>query len=138
MTKEVFHSVLHIGLLCGRFVCENCGAGSPIGYDCNEERTGARAYTLATHFAPAQKNRVLPFTELADSTGELVWLEENNDPDELLSRAREVTRWERESHRMYFDGGRAWYADYTYGETWRCWLCQPMPEEMAKTPWEVG
>lgn len=37
---------------------------------------------------------------------------------------------------MYFDGGRTWYADYTYGETWRCWLRKPTPEEMANTPWE--
>lgn len=37
---------------------------------------------------------------------------------------------------MYFDDGRAWYADYTYGETWRCWLRQPTDEERKNTPWE--
>ena len=84
------------------------------------------------------RNRVLTFAELTDSAGVLVWLEENDggDEDELCSRARKVTRWEHESHRMYFDSGRAWYADYTYGETWRCWLRKPTPEEMANTPWE--
>ena len=82
------------------------------------------------------KNWVLTLAELAISAGALVWLEDNNGGDEPCARARKVTRWEHESHRMYFDGGRAWYADYTYGETWRCWLCKPTPEEMANTPWE--
>lgn len=84
------------------------------------------------------RNRVLTFAELANSEDKLVWLEENDGDYEPCARARKVTRWEHESHRMYFDGSRAWYADYTYGETWRCWLRQPTPEEMAKTPWEVG
>ena len=35
-----------------------------------------------------------------------------------------------------FDGSRAWYADYTYGETWRCWLRKPTDEERKNTPWE--
>lgn len=35
-----------------------------------------------------------------------------------------------------FFGGRTWYADYTYGGTWRCWMREPTPEEMANTPWE--
>ena len=84
------------------------------------------------------KNRVLSLAELAVSAGMLVWLEENDGGDEyeLCIRARTMTRWEPKSHRIYFDGGRAWYADYTYGETWRCWLRKPTPEEMANTPWE--
>lgn len=84
------------------------------------------------------RNRVLTLADLAVSAGVLVWLEDNDggDEDELCSRAREVTRWEYKSHHIYFDGGRAWYADYTYGETWRCWLRKPTPEEMANTPWE--
>ena len=84
------------------------------------------------------RNRVLTFAEITDSAGVLVWLEENDggDEDELCSRARNVTRWESKSHRMYFDGSRTWYADYTYGETWRCWLRKPTVEEMANTPWE--
>lgn len=104
------------------------------------------------------RNRVLTFAELTDSAGALVWLEDNDgdyEPcararkaeqvaymcnlsllDEPCAHARKAMRWERESHRMYFDDGRAWYADYTYGETWRCWLRQPTPGEMANTPWE--
>lgn len=83
------------------------------------------------------KNRVLSLAELAVSAGALVWLEDNDGDYEPCARARKVTCWEHESHRMYFDGGRAWYADYTYGETWRCWLRKPTPEEMANTPWEA-
>lgn len=82
------------------------------------------------------RNRVLPFTELVASADKLVWLEDNDGDDEPCARARKVTRWEHGSHRMYFDGSRAWYADYTYGETWRCWLRKPTPEEMTNTPWE--
>lgn len=82
------------------------------------------------------KNRVLSLAELAVSAGTLVWIEDNNGDDEPCVCARMVTYWEGKSHRMYFDGGRAWYADYTYGETWRCWLRKPTPEEMANTPWE--
>lgn len=81
------------------------------------------------------RNRVLSLTELAVGAGTLVWIEDNNGDDEPCVRARIVTYWEGKSHRIYFDYGRAWYADYTYGETWRCWLRQPMPEEMANTPW---
>lgn len=95
--------------------------------------TAAEAYKAATKSEP---NRVLPFTELVASADKLVWLEDNDGDDEPVSRARKVTRWEHGSHRMYFDGSRAWYADYTYGETWRCWLRKPTPEEMANTPWE--
>mgnify|MGYP000327940677 CR=1 FL=1 len=68
------------------------------------------------------KNRVLSLEELAISAGTLVWIEDNNGDDEPCVCARKVTRWEHGSHRMYFDGSRTWYADYTYGETWRCWL----------------
>ena len=50
--------------------------------------------------------------ELAISAGTLVWIEDNNGDDEPCVRARIV------------------------GETWRCWLRQPTPEEMANTPWE--
>lgn len=82
------------------------------------------------------KNRVLTLVELAISAETLVWIEDNNGGDEPFARARKVTRWAHESHRMYFDGGRTWYADYTYGETWRCWLRKPTPEEMANIPWE--
>lgn len=84
------------------------------------------------------RNRVLTFAEITDSAGVLVWLEENDvgDEDELCIRDRKVTRWESKSHRMYFDGGRTWYADYTYGETWRCWVRKPTPQEVANTPWE--
>ena len=82
------------------------------------------------------KNRVLTLAELEIIAGTLVWIEDNNGGDEPFVRARMVPYWEHEIHRMYFDGGRAWYADYTYGETWRCWLRQPTPEEMANTPWE--
>lgn len=84
------------------------------------------------------RNLVLTFAEITDSAGALVWLEENDggDEDELYSRARKVTRWDSKSHRIYFDGSRTWYADYTYGEMWRCWSRKPTPEEMANTPWE--
>jgi len=83
------------------------------------------------------KNRVLSLAELAVSAaGTLVWVEDNNGDDEPCVRARMVTYWEGKSLRIYFDGGRTWYADYTYGETWRCWLCNPTDEERAATPWE--
>ena len=65
-----------------------------------------------------------------------MWIEDNNGDDEPCARARMVTYWESKSHRIYFDGGRTWYADYTYEETWRCWVRKPTPEEMANTPWE--
>ena len=84
------------------------------------------------------KNWVLTFAELTDSAGALVWLEDNDGDYEPCAHARKAMRWERESHRMYFDDGRAWYADYTYGETWRCWPRQPTPGEMARTPCEAG
>lgn len=82
------------------------------------------------------KNRVLSLAELAVSAGTLVWIEDNNGDDEPCVHARMVTYWESKSPRVYFDGGRTWYSDYTYGETWRCWLREPTPEEMANTPWE--
>ena len=82
------------------------------------------------------KNRVLSLAELAVSAGTLVWIEDNNGDDEPCVHARNVTYWEYKSHRIYFDGGRTWYTDCTYGETWRCWLRKPTPEEMANTPWE--
>lgn len=82
------------------------------------------------------KNWVLTLAELAISAGTLVWIEDNNGDDEPCVRTREVSYWEHESNRIYFDGGRAWYVDYTYGETWRCWMREPTPEEMARTPWE--
>lgn len=82
------------------------------------------------------KNRVLTLAELALSAGTLVWIEDNNGDDEPCVHARMVTYWESKSHRIYFDGGRAWYADYTYGKTWRCWERKPTPEEMRETPWE--
>lgn len=82
------------------------------------------------------KNRVLSLAELAVSVGTLVLIEDNNGDDEPCIRARKVTYLESKSHRIYFDGGRTWYADYTYGITWRCWLREPTPEEMANTPWE--
>lgn len=82
------------------------------------------------------KNRVLTLAELEIIAGTLVWIEDNNGDDEPCVYARKVTRLEHGSHRMYFDGGRAWYADYTYGETWRCWLRKPTVEEIANTPWE--
>lgn len=81
-------------------------------------------------------NRVITLAELAVSAGMLTFIEDNNGDDEPCVRARMVTYWESKSHRIYFDGGRTWYADYTYGETWRCWLRKPTPEEMANTPWE--
>ena len=89
-------------------------------------------------------NRVITLAELAVSAGTLVWagmpiwIEDRNEDDEPCLCVRIVTCLESKSHRMYFDGGRTWYADYTYGETWRCWLRQPTPEEMVNTPWEVG
>lgn len=82
------------------------------------------------------KNRVLILAELAISAGTIVLIEDNNGDDEPCVHARKVTYWESKSHRIYFDGGRTWYADYTYGETWRCWLRKPTPEEMANIPWE--
>lgn len=82
------------------------------------------------------KNWVLTLAELAISAGTLVWIEDNNGDDEPCVRARIVAYWEPKSNRIYFDSGRAWYADYTYGGTWRCWLRKPTPEEMANIPWE--
>lgn len=82
------------------------------------------------------KNWVLTLAELAISAGTLVWIEDNNGDDEPCVRARIVSYWEPKSHRIYFDSGRAWYADYTYDETWRCWVRKPTPEEMRETPWE--
>lgn len=82
------------------------------------------------------KNWALTFAELAVSAGTLAWIKDNNGDDEPCVCARMVTRWEHVSHRMYFDGSRAWYADYTYGETWRCWLRKPTDEERKNTPWE--
>lgn len=82
------------------------------------------------------KNRVLTLAELEISAGVTVWIEDNNGDDEPCVHARIVTCLESKSHRMYFDGGRTWYADYTYGETWRCWLRNPTDEERAATPWE--
>lgn len=84
----------------------------------------------------SNKNWVLTLAELAISAGTLVWIEDNNGDDEPCACARMVTCWEHKNHRIYFDGGRAWYADYTYGETWRCWARKPTPEEMANTQWE--
>ena len=107
----------------------SCGIHSPA----NHTKAGAYKAAMARWQEP---NRVLPFTELANSADKLVWLEENDGGDEPCSCARKAMRWERESHRVYFDGGRAWYADYTYGETWRCWLRQPTDEERENTPWE--
>jgi hypothetical protein len=82
------------------------------------------------------KNRVLSLAELAVSAETLVWIEDNNGDDEPCVRARMLTYWEPKSHRIYFDGGRTWYADYTYGETWRCWLRNPTEQQMRDTPWE--
>ena len=82
------------------------------------------------------KNRVLTLAELAISAETRVWIEDNNGGDEPCVRARIVSYWEPKSHRIYFDSGRTWYADYTYGETWRCWVRKPTPEEMANIPWE--
>ena len=82
------------------------------------------------------KNRVLSLAELAVSAGTLVWIEDNNGDDEPCLCVRIVTCLESKSHRMYFDGGHTWYADYTYGETWRCWLRKPTDEERKNTPWE--
>lgn len=82
------------------------------------------------------KNRVLSLEELAVSAGMLTFIEDNNGHDEPCVHARMVTYLEGKSHRIYFDGGRKWYADYTYGETWRCWSRKPTPEEMVNTPWE--
>ncbi len=82
------------------------------------------------------KNRVLSLEELAVSAGMLTFIEDNNGDDEPCVHARMVTYLEGKSHRIYFDGGRTWYADYAYGETWRCWSRKPTPEEMVNTPWE--
>lgn len=83
------------------------------------------------------KNRVLSLEELAVSVGMLTFIEDNNGDDEPCVRARMVTYWESKSHRIYFDGGRTWYADCAYGITWRCWLREPTREEMEAMPWEV-
>lgn len=83
----------------------------------------------------ATKNRVLSLAELALSAGTLVWIEDNNG-DEPCVHARMVSYWEHKSHRIYFDSGRAWYADYTYGKTWRCWMRNPTAQEMRDTPWK--
>lgn len=82
------------------------------------------------------KNWVLTLAELAISAGTLVWIEDNNGGDEPCVHARMATNWESKSHRIYFDDGRTWYTDCTYGITWRCWVRKPTPEEMANTPWE--
>lgn len=82
------------------------------------------------------KNWVLTLAELAVGAGTLVWIEDNNGDDEPCVRARMVSYWEHKSHRIYFDSGRAWYADYTYGETWRCWMRHPTEQEMRDMPWE--
>lgn len=88
------------------------------------------------------KNRILTLAELSIIAGMLVWagmpiwIEDRNGDDEPCVCVRRITYWEYESPHLYFDGGRTWYADYTYGETWRCWLREPTPEEMANTPWE--
>ncbi len=81
-------------------------------------------------------NLVLTLTDIAVSAGVLVWLEDNNGGDEPCVHARKITCWEHKSHRIYFDGGRVWYADINYGVTWRCWMRKPTEQEMADTPWE--
>lgn len=123
-----------------RFYCKHCNAMSPSARGCQTnvksvEEALEEAYEKAMR-RYKEPNRVLTLAELEISAGVTVWLEENDGDYEPCARARKVTRWEHESHRMYFDGGRAWYADYTYGETWRCWVRKPTPEEMQETPWE--
>lgn len=123
-----------------RFYCKHCNAMSPSARGCQTnvksvEEALEEAYEKAMR-RYEEPNRVLSLAELAVSAGTLVWIEDNNGDDEPCVCARTVTYWEPKSNRIYFDGGRAWYADCTYSETWRCWLREPTPEEMANTPWE--
>lgn len=116
-------------------------------YQCNTPSCGihspAKHTTVGAYIAAMSRwqgpNRVLTLEELKHYNG-FIWCESRDGEvfgdDESCVRARMVTYWEGKSHRIYFDGGRTWYADYTYGETWRCWLRKPTPEEMANTPWE--
>lgn len=80
-------------------------------------------------------NRLMTFEEVVNSAERCVWLEEHVGEDELDVHVRKVTRLERDSHRVYFDGGRVWYRDYDYGETWRCWVHMPSVEDMQKSAW---
>lgn len=73
---------------------------------------GSKYVEMCCKFFGGNGFEVRCLAELAISAGTLVWIEDNNGDDEPCVRARIV------------------------GDTWRCWLRQPTPEEMANTPWE--
>lgn len=80
-------------------------------------------------------NRVLSLSEIKTRLGERMCVEERDDDENPCFRSRSVTRWERESRRMYFNSGRTWYDTDNYLWTWRCWLREPTREERDAENW---
>jgi len=108
--------------------CESCGATAPI---C-ENAEGAYNAAMRRYEGA---NRVLSLAEIESRAGERVCMEDTDEDGDLRFRVQPVTRWERESHRMYFNSGRTWFDTHYYLSMWRCWLREPMRDESDAEKW---
>lgn len=124
-TVEFQHVLFHF------FECEwgACGGTSP------KHLTLEKAYKAAvTRWQ--EPNRVLTLEEVKDAyfnmkkpiCCELMWLNKKK----IAWIADAAVPWGNVAHIMERQEPK-WK---NYGKTWRCWLRQPTPEEMANTPWE--
>lgn len=159
MQSEVRPSKRHEGLFAGQFLCENCGAQSPIAWDCDKENTEARAWYLATEIAPRkygrEKNRVITWDELTlfNSIGkaipceirgelhEIAWMANVLVPAEEVIKDEEMLRLCRARRKPDVMGIKHNPPNQkNYGITWRGWLYPPTVEEMESEPWrgQVG
>lgn len=125
-TVEFSHVLFHF------FECERgtCGGTSP------EHLTLEEAYNAAMK-RYEEPNRVLTLEEVKDAyfnmkkpiCCELMWLNKKK----IAWIADAAVPWGNVAHIMERQEPK--WKDY--GETWRCWLREPTPEEMANTPWEA-
>lgn len=156
MQSEVRPSKRHEGLFAGQFLCENCGAQSPIAWDCDKENTEARAWYLATEIAPRkygrEENRVMTldevlvfrecdkaiYCEIRGKSQKVAWLADVVVPTmELDEDMQKLLR--REANGKPLDDmaivSHSLPLAKNYGRTWRCWFELPTDEERENTPW---
>lgn len=113
---------------------EECESESPTG------RTEEDAYEAAM-VRWQEPNRVLTLDEItADANADswkFEWVERKGEKDIIhqtcpFSVNTERTIFASPGDKRIYRGDNS-----NYGETWRCWLRKPTPEEMANTPWEA-
>ena len=127
-----------------RFYCKHCNAMAPSARGCQTnvksvEEALEEAYEKAMR-RYEEPNRVLTLEEItadvnADSW-KFEWVERKGEKDIIhqtcpFSVNTERTIFASPGDKRIYRGDNS-----NYGVTWRCWLREPTPEEMANTPWE--